>query len=64
MERGLYGCFCNADYGGFFTTKGTKVFEVLRIKKIEAIKSEFGGFFMDGLGLLRASYGQLDGEVY
>jgi hypothetical protein len=55
---------CNADWAGFFTTKGTKVFEVLLIKKIEHIKSEFGGFFMVGLGLIRASYGQLDGEVY
>ena len=30
-------------------TKGAKVFEVILIEIIEAIKSDFGGFFMVGL---------------
>ena len=37
---------CNADWVGFFTTKGTKVFEVLLIEIIDTIKRYFGGFLL------------------
>jgi hypothetical protein len=39
LQRGL---------GGFFSTKGTKVFVVLLIKTIEHNKSDFSGFIVVG----------------
>jgi hypothetical protein len=48
LDTGYYTlCFgWNADWCGFFTTKGTKVFEVLLIEIIDTIKRYFGGFLL------------------